>query len=140
MKKLIFILLLLPFAVFAQPPEWVGGPLKNTKAMMGLIEQRLSVKFTDSSISPNRERMIFNDSSGRFVVSVKLAKDVVQTVNIEAPTYQINEFVLWFEKEFLEYAISKNEKGIVFPESVVVVRPLNSQKSYFYISTQKKLK
>ncbi len=137
MKKLLFLLSLLPIATFAQPPEWVGGPLKNTLAMMGLIEQRLSVKFTDSSISPNRERMIFNDSSGRFVVSVELEKDVVQTVNIEAPTYQINEFVLWFEREFLEYAISKNDKGIVFPESVVVVRPLNNQKSYFYISTHK---
>ena len=137
MKKLIFILLLLPFAGFAQPPEWVGGPLKNTQAMMGLIEQRLSVKFTDSSISPNRERMVFNDSSGRFVVKVELIKDVVQNVNIEASTYQINEFVLWFKKEFLEYAISKNENGIVFLESVVVVRPLNSQKSYFYISTHK---
>ena len=137
MKKLLFLLSLLPIATFAQPPEWVGGPLKNTLAMMGLIEQRLSVKFTDSSISPNRERMIFNDSSGRFVVSVELEKDVVQTVNIEAPTYQINEFVLWFEREFLEYAISKNDKGIVFPESVVVVRPLKNQKSYFYISTHK---
>lgn len=105
--------------------------------MMGLIEQRLSVKFTDSSISPNRERMVFNDSSGRFVVKVELIKDVVQTVNIEAPTYQINEFVLWFEKEFLEYAISKNHNGIVFPKSVVVVRPLNSQKSYFFISAHK---
>ena len=137
MKKLLFLLSLLPIATFAQPPEWVGGPLKNTLAMMGLIEQRLSVKFTDSSISPNRERMIFNDSSGRFVVSVELEKDVVQTVNIEAPTYQINEFVLWFEREFLEYAISKNDKGIVFPESVVVVRPIKNQKSYFYISTHK---
>ena len=137
MKKLLFLLSLLPIATFAQPPEWVGGPLKNTLAMMGLIEQRLSVKFTDSSISPNRERMIFNDSSGRFVVSVELAKDVVQSVNIEAPTYQINEFVLWFEREFLEYAISKNDKGIVFPESVVVVRPIKNQKSYFYISTHK---
>ena len=137
MKKLLFLLSLLPITTFAQPPEWVGGPLKNTLAMMGLIEQRLSVKFTDSSISPNRERMIFNDSSGRFVVSVELEKDVVQTVNIEAPTYQINEFVLWFEREFLEYAISKNDKGIVFPESVVVVRPIKNQKSYFYISTHK---
>ena len=137
MKNLLFILMLIPFASFAQPPEWVGGPLKNTVAMMGLIEQRLSVKFTDSSISPNREKMIFNDSSGRFVVTVELAKDVVQTVNIEAPTYQVNEFVLWFEREFLEYAISKNENGIVFPGSVYVVRPLDTQRSYFYISTHK---
>ncbi len=46
MKKLLFIILLLPFAAIAQPPEWVGGPLKNTQAMMSLIEQRLSIKFT----------------------------------------------------------------------------------------------
>jgi hypothetical protein len=137
MKKLLFIIMLLPFAAFAQPPEWVGGPLKNTLAMMGLIEQRLSIKFTDSSISPNRERMVFNDSSGRFVVKIELEKEVVQKVNIEAPTYQLNNFVLWFEKEFLEYAISKNENGIVFPASVVVVKPLNNQKSYMYISTYK---
>lgn len=137
MKKLLFIIMLLPFTAFAQPPEWVGGPLKNTKAMMGLIEQRLSIKFTDSSISPNRERMVFNDSSGRFVVKVELEKQVVQKINIEAPTYQLNNFVLWFEKEFLEYAISKNEDGIVFPASVVVVKPLTNQKSYMYISTYK---
>lgn len=137
MKKLLFILMLIPFAAVAQPPEWVGGPLKNTQAMMSLIEQRLSIKFTDSSISPTRDRMIFNDSSARFVVKVELEKDIVQKVNIEAPNYQINEFVLWFEKEFLEYALSKNEKGIVFPESVVIVKPINNQRSSFYISTYK---
>ena len=101
---------------------------------MGLIEQRLSIKFTDSSISPNRERMVFNDSSGRFVVKVELAKEVVQNINIEAPAYQINEFVIWFEKEFLEYAISKNEKGIKFPESIVITQPINNLRSYFSIS------
>lgn len=134
MKKLLFILMILPMASFAQAPEWVGGSLKNAEALMGLIEQRLSIKFTDSSISPNRERMVFNDSSGRFVVKVELAKEVVQNINIEAPAYQINEFVIWFEKEFLEYAISKNEKGIMFPESIVVTQPINNLRSYFYIS------
>ena len=137
MKKLLFLILLLPFAAFAQPPEWVGGPLKNTQAMMGLIEQRLSIKFTDSSISPNREKMVFNDSSGRFVVRVELVNQVVQNVNIEAPTYKLNNFVLWFEKEFLEYATSKSENGIVFPASVVVVKPLNNLNSCMYISTYK---
>ncbi|MCY7421527.1 MAG: hypothetical protein LH478_07270 [Chitinophagaceae bacterium] len=138
MKKLLFILMILPMESFAQAPEWVGGPLKNAQTLMGLIEQRLSIKFTDSSISPNRERMVFNDSSGRFVVKVELAKEVVQNINIEAPAYQINEFVNWFEKEFLEYAVSKNEKGIMFPESIVVTKPINNLRSYFYISMIKK--
>ena len=126
--------MILPIGGFAQAPEWVGGTFKNAQVLMGLIEQRLSIKFTDSSISPNRERMVFNDSSGRFVVKVELAKEVVQNINIEAPAYQINEFVIWFEKEFLEYAISKNEKGIKFPESIVVTQPINNLRSYFYIS------
>ena len=125
-------------ACFAQAPEWVGGPLKNAQALMGLIEQRLSITFTDSSISPTRERMVFNDAAGRFVVRMELARDVVQNINIEAPTYQLNEFAAWFEKEFLEYALSKNEKGILFPESMVVTNPINNLRSYFYISMIKK--
>lgn len=124
----------MPLVCLAQEPNWVGGSLRNTEAMMSLMEQRLSMKFTDSSISAGREKMVFNDAAGKFVVRVDLVKDTVEQVIIEAPTAQLNEFVLWFEKEFLEFAQSKNDQGIVFTESVVVVRPLNTLRSSFYIS------
>lgn len=136
MKKLFVLFLLFPVLTRAQCPQWIGKPYKNTKAFMGLIQQRLSFKFSDSSISVNRDNMVFNDSAALYIGKVSANNDSVESIYLEAPTDDIVKLAAWFEKEYLRCAIKKVMQTIYFPDCIVETKPLTKTKSAFYVTAK----
>ncbi len=141
MKKLFIIILLFPMAGYSQCPKWVNEPLSETRAFMGLLEQRLSFKFSDSSVSPERDRLIFNDMHAKYIITVEMKQDSVKKITFESSPGEMNVFVDWFKRAFEDCIISENDQTIVLPYSVaVLVNAIDNSKKYFYLSERQPAK
>lgn len=134
MKKCLVLLAFLPALTYSQCPEWIGKPYKNTKAFLGLIQQRLSFEFTDSMVLPDRSKMVFNDSSGLYICKITASNDSVLSIYLEAPNESMNQFTSWFKKEYLKCATSNESESIQFADCIVELRPVNQNKRLFFIA------
>lgn len=136
MKNLFMLLLLAPLAGNTQCPQLIGKPYANSKAFIGLIEQRLSIKFTDSSVMSGHSRVVYNDPQAQHICRIEAVNDSVQNLYFETTSAQMDVFVNWFEKEFLNCAVKKEEQTITFPDCIVQTRQLPPNKRSFVISTK----
>ncbi len=125
----------MPFAGLCQCPKWIGASPKSIESLMGLMEQRLSFKFSDSSVVTGN-RMVKQSVDGRFVLKMTSRNGLVENINLEAPTSLMEVFAGWFEKAFEECTLSKKGQVTVYENFVVLTRPLNKTRSYFYMSTK----
>ena len=100
------------------------------------MEQRLSFKFSDSSISPARDKMVYNDSTAAYVVKVSTKNSKVYSIYFEAPNTDMAVFTKWFSNVFKDCATSTAAETLVFPDCIVMTKPAGTKKKVFYMEAK----